>query len=431
MIHIYNICSIFIIDVGIITTGVTAAWTMARSAQRLIDRNTHEESINPLNPEAFPQWLTITGSAFGLGAMGGAVAMSTAISRGMAVNTAARLAFNTVQGGNIFFNGIGIIYQGYCIVDRYMTDQTFSYLDIISLATHFMFFAGTVVNVQFAGDMIKSNQGKILNDYRDNIQSKRLRRRFNQVKRKAIANNTNEISQNAEVIRYIRRRNQLVSDVNMPSTSANINQLTNNDNTPSTSANTNQFTNNINSNMIKWSINNGSLKVNGVTLLDPLVFITILVREMSTDFNQDNRSDSQIYENDVGTTTLWSFFDNLVSQYNSNNSGSRINTSEFIPLFREMDTLNVNQNLLEKMFRIAMRLLEHSKNTLDFLRKAMKFIWLYSKKNFKRWGIETCLRMQSIAGFKILRIIITALFEAEKLDNLYLAFEKYLLLKIA
>lgn len=416
--HIYNFRSIFVIDIGAVTGGASALWAMARGTHQLVDRSIHEESINPLDPEAFPQWLTITGSAFGLGAMGGTAVISTAVSRGMTVNTAARIAFNTVQGGNLFFNGVGIIYQGYCMVDKYRTDQTVDYFDVLSLATHLMFFAGTVVKIQFAGDIIRSNQGKILDDYRDNLRNKRLRNKYNRIKRRAAANNTCKMSENAEIIRYINHRNQLISS-NAPSTSTTVNKM----------ADSSKLSG------IKWTTEDGILKINGVKLLEPSIFVLRLIQSgIPTDLNEDNTSDSQDYASDLRITTLWSVLDTLLSQYKlcTNNRGintsETINTSEFIPLLREMDSLNMDQNLLEKLFNIAIRLIQHSGLHLNrFLLKAMRFIWLYCKRNLQQWGITTCLRMRSISGFNILRMIITALFEAGNIDALYLAFEKYVM----
>ncbi|EFN78144.1 hypothetical protein EAI_08116 [Harpegnathos saltator] len=400
---------------GVVATGVSATWAMIRGTQQLRDRSVHKESINPLDAEAFPQWLTITSSVFGLGAMGGAAAISAAVSRGMTVNTAARLVFNTIQSGNLFLNGIGIIYQSYCLVDRYRTDGTINYFEVVSMATHLMFFAGTVVNIQFASKIIRNNQGKILDDYRQGLRSKRLRKQYNRVKRVAAANNTCEMSENAEVIRYIKNRNQLASN-----TASN--------NASNASVAINKTTDSTKPSIIIWTIENGILTVNGIQLLDPLKFVTQLIRSgMPNDSNQDNTSNKQRDERDFQTTKLWSILDDLLLQFNlrTNNSSNNINTSEFIPLLREMDSLNVNQDLLKKLFKIAIRLIQHSQTPLDFLLKTMRFIWLYCKKNFKQWGIQTCLRMQSFAGFNILFIVITALFEAEKLDSLYLAFEKY------
>ncbi|XP_032688698.1 uncharacterized protein LOC116852435 isoform X2 [Odontomachus brunneus] len=418
---------------GVIATGVTAIWAMARGTGQLIDRSVHEESINPLDREAFPQWLTITGSMFGLGVMGGTAAISAAVSRGMTVNTAARLAFNTVQGGNLFLNGVGIIYQGYCMVDRYRTDETVSFLDAVSLATHLMFFTGAVINIQFAGDVIENNQSRIINDYRETMRTKRLRKQFNRVKRRAAANNSCPMTEKAEVIRYIKHRNQLISKTSAaPATSA----------TPDTSATSatsatpgtsdfNRATDNTNSQMITWAIKKGMLVINGITLLDAQLFVVELIRSGRSiiNSNQSNMPNSQNEdEDDFRTTQLWSILDNLLENFFkiTKNPRRNVDTAEFIPLLREMDSLNINENLLEKLFNIAVRLIQHSRAPDEFLFKVFKFVWLYCTGNFKQWGINTCLRMQSIAGAKILHMIITALFEAVDFDNLYTACEMYL-----
>ncbi|XP_014472060.1 PREDICTED: uncharacterized protein LOC106743067 [Dinoponera quadriceps] len=402
---------------GLVATGTTAVWAMARGTQQLIDRSTHEESINPLDRDAFPQWLTITGSVFGLGAIGGAAAISTAVSRGMTVNTAARLAFNTVQGSNLFLNGVGIVYQGYCMVDRYNTDETISWFDAVSMATHLMFFAGTVVNIQFAGDIIESNQNRIIDDYRDTLRSKNLRKKFNRIKRRATANNSCKMSENAEVIRYIKNRIQLLSSDPNASTSVVDNR-----------SSINPMTENVKPNIIIRTIENGILVINGIALLDAVEFVMQLIRTgIPTDSNEDNRSDLESYESDLGTAQLCSLLDRLLSTHNLNISDfGPVNMSELLPLLREMHSLNVDGDLLQKIFSIAMKLIRLSRSPKEFLFKTMRLIWLYCKTNLRQWGITTCLRRQSIAGFKILRMIITALFESDRLDNLYIAFEKWM-----
>ncbi|XP_032675401.1 uncharacterized protein LOC116846092 [Odontomachus brunneus] len=398
------------------TMAFAAKWFAPKLAPIFGFETGTQYEIPLLDQEAFPQWLTITGSMFGLGVMEGTAAISAAVSRGMTVNTAARLAFNTVQDSNLFLNGVGIIYQYYCI-SRYRTDETFSFLDAVNLATHLMFFTGTVVNIQLTGDVIKNNQSKIFNDYRETVRTKQLRKQFNRVKRRAAANNSCPMTEKAEVICYIRHRNRLISKTSAdPATSA----------TPVTSG-FNRATDNTNSRMITWAIKRGILVINDITLLDAQLFVVELIQSDRTIINSNpsNISSSQNIEDDFRTTQLWSILNNLLENFFS--PGRNEDTTEFIPLLREMDSLNVNKNLLKKLFNIALRLImQHFRAPAEFLFKAFKFVWLYCKRNLRQWGINTCLRMQSIAGSRILHMIITALFEAVNFDNLYVAFEIYL-----
>ncbi|KYN31266.1 hypothetical protein ALC56_14147 [Trachymyrmex septentrionalis] len=396
---------------GVAAATATSAWSFGRNTQQLVDRNKHEESIHVFDKEAFTHYLSMASTAFGLGAMGGSAIISNVAARGMTVNTLAKVAFNTVQGGSLILSGIGVIYQGHCIYDKYKKEKTVDVIDALNLATHLMFFYGSVVKIQFASDIIESTQSKVINDYKNDLVTKRIRKKFNKIVKKAAENNTCKISENAEVILYIKHRRDLLS--NQPVTKGG-NQ------TDSTSHN------------IEWSINRGGLKVNGIILLDPIEFVTRLIKLGIFIGIDQNESDPPNNDNELIEQLTKVFCDLLSKLYVSDDCPKskklpiKLPVPDFAPLIREMSSLQINKNYLEMLFKITEKLLKRSKNMDDFLLLTFTFVWQYCKANLKQWGMTLC--PQSICSNKILQRIIIAIFEAIDMmaSNLCHAFEKYI-----
>ncbi|XP_029159868.1 uncharacterized protein LOC114931895 [Nylanderia fulva] len=391
---------------SLVATGVTSAWTVGRSSQQLIDRSNHEQSINPMDKNALPHWLGIAGSTFGLGVVGGSAALTKAAASGRTIPTFAKAAFNTVQGGNLIINGFGIVYQSYCLIDKYRTEQTVNRIDALYLAMHVMFFAGSVVKIQFANDIIESTQGKVINDYKDTLHKRNLRKKFNRAVRRAAENNTSKISENAEVIQYIKHREQILS-ANQP---VSLGQTLEK-----------------NSHNIVWSLEHGKLKVNGIILLDPFEFVRRL-REFN--FNESNSSVSRNDDNSINAQLVKLLLDLLTKFYSSDacpRSENLPTISDFETLIKEMSSMKIDEESLKKIFNIVEKLMKCSRKE-DFLLPAFRFVWQYCKANLKQWGIHSYYRMQSNSGSNVLKNIIAAVSEAINMiiNNLCCAFEQYL-----
>ncbi|XP_077279813.1 uncharacterized protein LOC143907143 isoform X1 [Temnothorax americanus] len=396
---------------GLAAAGATGAWSFGRNVQQLADRSSHEESIHVFDKEALPHYLGIAGTAFGLGVVGGSAIISNVAARGMTVNTVARAAFNTVQGGNLFINGVGVLYQSYNMIDKYITDKTVSVGDALNLATHLMFFCGSVVKVQFASDIIESTQGRIMNDYKESLGTKRLRKKYNRALRKAAETNVCKIEENAEVIRYIRNRQELSSNQS----------LTKGGNRISDKASRN----------IVWSCEHGRLKVNGILLLDPIVYVTRLIRRgIFIESNQNNSSGPHADDSiaDQLARVLCDLLSKLYVSDDCPKSTKLPIVPDFEPLLREMGSMNINEECLKKLFAVAVKLMKRSKDMDDFLFLTFTFVWQYCKANLKQWGMSLTYCTQSISSSKILEKIIIAIFEAIDmlLDNLSNAFMTYM-----
>ncbi|XP_028048403.2 uncharacterized protein LOC105832085 isoform X1 [Monomorium pharaonis] len=396
---------------GIAATGVTSAWTLGRNSQHLVDRSSHKESVHLFNKEAFPHYLGIAGTTFGLGAVGGSVIISNVAARGMTVNTFAKVAFDTVQRGNLFLNGVGMLYQGYYMIDKYITGETVTVGDALNLATHIMFFCGSIVKVQFANEIIESTQGKVINDYKESLSSKRLRKKYNRVVRNAAENNVSKISENADVISYITKSKELLS--NQPAANSS-NQILNNRN-------------------IVWSCKGGRLRVNGIVLLDPVEYVTRLIKlGIFIEVNQNNSSGPQNHTNDAVADQLLQVFCNLLSRYYDSDDCPRTKNlpivPDFEPLIREMSSMHINEDYLKMLFKITEKLMKRSRSMDDFLFQTFTFVWQYCKANLRQWGMSLCYYTQSISSSKILQKIIIAIFEAIDvvLNNLFCAFGMYI-----
>ncbi|KAM0728469.1 hypothetical protein ACS0PU_005251 [Formica fusca] len=400
---------------GLVANGASSIWTVARSSQQLADRKSHKESIDILNKDALPHWVGIAGTIFGLGTVGGSAALSKAAANGKTVPTFAKVAFNTVQGGTLFLNGAGIIYQGYNMIDKYMTDKTIDKIDALYMAIHIMFFIGAVVKIQFANDIIKSTQGKIINDYKDALRKKNLRKKFNRIAQRAAENNACKISENAEVIKYIKHHEQILS-VKLP-----VNQSVTHD----------QILDKAPHNMV-WSFEQGKLKLIGFTLLDPIEYV---VRLMKSDiFNENyknNPSGSKNYVDDSTTDQLRKVFCDLLNKfYLSDACPKSMNLPlipDFEPLLKDMSHMKIDEECLKKLFKIVEKLMKRSRNKEDFLLMAFAFVWQYSKANLKQWKMDLQDRMQSNLDSNILQKIIIAVSEAIDmiLNNLCSAFTEY------
>ncbi|XP_018403377.1 PREDICTED: uncharacterized protein LOC108780239 [Cyphomyrmex costatus] len=380
---------------GVAAAGVTGVWSLSRNTHQLVDRSSHEESIHVLDREAFGHYLSMASTAFGLGAIGGTAIISNVAARGMSVNTLARVAFNTVQGGSLILSGIGIIYQGHFMYDKYKKDKTVSVIDALNLATHLMFFYGSVVKVKFASDIIESTQGKVINDYKETLNTKRLRKKFNKIARQAAENNTCKISENAEVILYIKQRQELLSNKFVSTTGS--------ERVDSTSP------------KIVWSVDRGKLTVNGMVLLDPIEFVTHLIKlGIFVGIDQNDSSGPLNNANESVVEQLMKVFCDLLSNFylsdNCPKSEKLPIVPDFEPLIREISSMQINEDYLKMLFKITEKLMKRSKDMADFLLLTFAFVWQYCKANVKQWGMTLC--PESASSNKILQRIIIAVFEA-------------------
>ncbi|XP_033301916.1 uncharacterized protein LOC117206558 [Bombus bifarius] len=379
-------------------SGVTGAWTVSRSVKRLVNRRSHEETINPLkDKDAFSSWLGITGSTIGIAALGGSFAITKLVQNGSNIGTATRLAYNTLVLSNLGINGFGVGYQAYCIYNRYQEDGTVHFSDVVSLTAHILFFGNAILNTQFAAELIESTQGNILDNYRSTLRSKNLRRKFNRAKRTAAANNTDKIFENAEVIRYINNKQQLQLENNLGA---------------------------IPTQMPTISLQNNELIICGIHLLDPMKFVDILFahdkKENEYSFNKENSNaqDKLPQLKDLLLSLLKDAFLN-------NGNGIKYDINQFIEILNDIRYMKNASCFLLIIFEISLALITKSSFNSEYLHKAVHFVWNYIKENFRYLDTSSINDEQMQ---KLLNKIIAALFEymVVTVKELLPAFAKYM-----
>jgi len=210
------------------------------------------------------------------------------------------------------------------------------------------------------------------------------------------------------VIRYIRNRQELLS--NQSVTKGGSQTL---DNT---------------SPKIIWSFKDGKLKVNNIVLLDPIEYVIRRVRLGIFMEIDQNKSDSQNSIGEQLTKVLCDLLSNLYTSDDCPKITKLPIVPDFAPLIRDMSSMNINEDCLRMLFKIAVMLMKRSKDMDEFLLLTFTFVWQYCKANLKQWGLSVCYCVQSVSSRKILQKIIIALFEAINvvLDNLHNAFAMYM-----
>ncbi|XP_026671942.1 uncharacterized protein LOC108627999 [Ceratina calcarata] len=386
-------------------TGVSGVWATGRAVHNLVDRSTHEESINITNRSAFCSWLTITGGALGLAAAGGNAVLNKIVQSGNVVGKGPQVVHDVLLLSNLGVNGFGLGYQVYSMYQHYQEGGEIRVIDVLSLTTHVLFFGNAVMNMKFAGDLIESTQGKIVDDFRNDIRGKNLRKQFNRVKRNAAANNVDKMGENAEVIRYINNKYELrLANGISPSNNA------------------------LNNNIILFD--NGVIKVCGYSLLDPLKFVSWLIK---LDLHRRTYSSAPLTSRDDGeaggmASKLKDLLLTLLSNFSQNHRNISLpNIDEFDSTFEDMKYMKNGIVVFNLIFKIATALIEHKVEFKEYIVKAVHFIWCYVKESVRTNGLTVIFSIDNEeiqrALQKILQNILDHLDAVE--ERLMPAFETY------
>ncbi|KAK2581971.1 hypothetical protein KPH14_002411 [Odynerus spinipes] len=329
----------FVAMAGLVTTGVSSAWNLAICSADLYDRQIHKESINPLNGSCLSSWLGIAGITIGISAIAGSGLIKQTVIDGAKVGTIAKTAYNTVLIGNISINLIGLGYKGMQIYNKFQEGKHIDIEDVVYFGTHLLFFMNSVINIQFAEDIIYSTQGEILKNFEANLRDNNLRERYNDIRNKAAADYPmNKTAQNAAVIRYIKK----VDIKNMSQTPLYDNCLL----------------------TIKRSeyFKNYKLNINGISLLDPVTFVADIIKGY---FNQTketfkDRSNSHSVDERSQITKV---LEMLLSDLYTSRDCPKKNiptTPDFNSIIEELKKIKGAGDLLPFIFNIAVVLLKNS-----------------------------------------------------------------------
>ncbi|XP_076749571.1 uncharacterized protein LOC143422654 [Xylocopa sonorina] len=396
-----------------VASTVSGVWTIGRSTHTLIDKSSHEESL--LDRNAFPAWLAIGGSTIGIAASGGSALLTTFTKSGGTVGTVAKVTYNSLVIGNVGINGVGITYQLYSMYEKYRDQGEIQPLDVVFLGAHILFFGNAVINLQFAGEIIETTQGKVLDDYKATIRSKHLRRQFNRAKRNAAANNADKISENAEVIRYINKKLDLRAK--------NLNNTQN--------LETNKT--NISTPLYK----NDTLKINGISLINPMKFVRILLEFDKSHFHGNNSERTTSYGTENGDATdmffkLKDLLLTLLTKLFSDNDNRNVHT-EVTKFYGTLDDMKYIENALKILpiiLKIANAVADKSLRS-EYLHNALHFTWNYIKESLK----QICSDAFCISDKKVqneLNKIILGLtnYVDDVVKELLPAFTKYILMHL-
>lgn len=369
--------------------GVNVVSTIGKTSLDLYDKAAHKESISLFNRSSLSTWLNIAGITVGIALCGSTALLKKAASTGVKIHQIARSAHNVMAVTSVSINLIGVGYRGYQILEKYKNERKVDIEDIVYLGTHLLFFVNSVVNVKFAKELIESTQGDILRKIETELRDDNLRQQYYHAKNKI--DNGNRIDNNAAIIRQFRK--------------VTINDFTSNNNYLLTTFNG------------LLNVENGKIKLNGITLLDPLLFVATVGKGLLRGINNMMHHESDTSA-DQQTNVLTKSLETLLTDlYMSRNDPSTDNIPEipqFHSLIMELKRIDRSENILPFVFNTAVIILKN-RNQLAYLVEGCRFVWDYVKLNMKESGYE----LLSIAGNRfsykdnrILELLFATIFDA-------------------
>ena len=397
-----------VLPVLVVAGGVTIVnglYNIGRKSGQLVDRNRHKESISPLDKNALPAWLEIAGTVFTIGANGGTMLLSRAITRGRCISTVSKLTYNTLIIGNLTVNGVGIVYQGCRLVGKYKSQIDVDRSDVLIFISQILFFSNTLLTVKLAGELIRLTRGTVLEKFQNTLRVNRLRKEFDKTKGADTAGNSCK-----GIICRLKRiinKEDFLGIINRISHRANC----------------------------QLKFENGRIMINNITLLDPLPFACHLLTIGSIRLGV-TKSDSLSVDNNTNdiTTRLKDLLIQLLTGFYAGEQSAvkkeLPDISDFNDILDEIRHMRNATDILTKIFKISGTVIQHCNEPEQFLVEAIYFVWEYSKANLKQHGINACASFKGSSSlYNALTKIVTVIYEI--IDNvaseLFSAFYTYML----
>ncbi|KOC69440.1 hypothetical protein WH47_09398 [Habropoda laboriosa] len=348
-----------LLTAGVVHAGVSGSWIVGRNVQKLVDLATHKQSVNVTNKNAFTAWLGIGSSVLTFGASGGTMLLSKAITSGRTITTAAEIAYNSVLLSNLTVNGIGIVFQGYCLIDKYQTQKEIDMLDVIVFTSHILFFSNTLINVKLASQLVQTSQGTILEKIKNALRLNRFDEEFGKRQIFMNSNKTNEENQSGGIV-------------------CKAKEVTNVEDFCSSLPN------------MTW--NNGKIFINNKMFIDPIVFTGRLLSIGACTYNliQSNSSALDYSENNNVIIKLKNALKEKIRNYYADKQPLDVqlpDVSYFNIILREIKYTNNPLEILTMIFKISVTIMKYSSNPAHFLFDAIYFTWTYCKANLKEYGV--------------------------------------------
>ncbi|XP_043488809.1 uncharacterized protein LOC122515498 [Polistes fuscatus] len=344
-------------------TAMTAqgVWTIGKCSSELYDKTIHDESISPFDQNNLSAWLGIAGCTVGLVFQGSTVLLRKAAAEGIMVSRVATTAYDIMIVTNVSINLIGVGYKSVQIYNKYKESERVDIQDIFYLGTHVLFFMNSVINIKFANDVIRQTQGLVLKEFEQNLRDENLLKRYEYAQKKASTEfNTNKIEENAAIIRNFKY--YTIDDV----TGTSNNSFA----TPSS-----------------FSLNfvEGKLKLNGITLLDPMSLVVTLGKTFLRNIKESNSQSTE------DTHSLIKILEMLLTNfYKSNDCQSETKlpvVEDFKMIIDELKRIKNSKDILIFIFNTSVTILK-SKNKIEFLVEGCRYVWDYVKQNMREAGYE-------------------------------------------
>lgn len=143
----------------VVTCGAISLYSIVRGSCELADRGKHGQSLK--DRESFSQWLSVAGSALGLGSSGGTLAIRTMMKEGKVVSTVICDVVTGINASSMLVNGVGIAENALAIKEA----EEWNALQSFQLIASVLFFAHSVVNFKTARAIVAECQ---IQDFKDN-----------------------------------------------------------------------------------------------------------------------------------------------------------------------------------------------------------------------------------------------------------------------
>ncbi|XP_047367665.1 uncharacterized protein LOC124956212 isoform X1 [Vespa velutina] len=376
----FGIATIFnptssIVAIGKVATLVASgAWTFKTSSVKLYDMAVHQESIKPFNRNALSAWLGIAGSTVGIAICGSTILLKKAVAAGVTVNQLAMSTHDAMVITSISINLIGLGYESLHILGKYKQEKRVDIQDIIYLGTYLLFFTNSIINITFAKEIIELTQGDILRKIETELRDNNLHQYYEFKKMKSsIEPNGNKMNQNAAIIRQLK--------------TVTVNDFT---------SNNNYFV--YTSNRL-LSIEQGKIKLNGITLLDPLLFVAMIGKNLLKNINNcEDQSNTYIDQQNTLKKLLETLLTDLYLSRNDLNTECVPTIPQFRFLIEELKKIDNSENILSFIFNTAVTIL-NSGNKLAYLVEGCRFVWDYIKTNLIEAGFEKFLTAEYSSSY--------------------------------
>ncbi|CAJ0943621.1 unnamed protein product, partial [Mesorhabditis belari] len=136
-------------------------WAVGRTGQQMYDRNSHEQTLNPLTDrDAFFCWFTLLSAAAPIGTQLAVNHLSLLAQEGAQISRTTQLLTNIAIFGGIGIGGFGLLSSTANLVSNLKKGRKPTPLEIFQLSAGLLFFSHSVANVKQASQIINDIHNK-------------------------------------------------------------------------------------------------------------------------------------------------------------------------------------------------------------------------------------------------------------------------------